>query len=118
MPTSNDRPEDAPAERSPRFQARLTARDEQRRREIAEAGSAVTLPEDLQMFLEDHLHISLRRRDNARPLFRLQMRMLLDLIAAERTITQFKHAREELQAKSDLEAKEAANGPAKDEVKA
>jgi hypothetical protein len=43
-----------------------------------------------QMILEDYLYISLKRRANAAPLFKLQLFILEDLITAERAIAGYK----------------------------
>ena len=43
------------------------------------------------MLLEDHLHISLVRRRNALPLFKLQMRLVEDLVLTEKAIEHYKN---------------------------
>jgi len=60
------------------------------------------------MVLEDHLAIAMRRRNNAYPLFKLQMALLIDLMTAEKAVADCKKKIEELKTASadtaDIEA--------------
>lgn len=90
-----------------RLKARFQVFNEKRRRQLQSVAGSALLPEELEMMLEDQLHITLLRRQNPLPLFKVQMSMLTDLVTSEHAIAQYKKAKEERQqnAKDNLEAK-------------
>ncbi len=79
----------------PRFTARLTAFDENRRKQLESAAGGGLLPSEQHMVLEDHLRTSLIRRNTFLPLFKLQMNLLQDLVLAEKAIAAYKERIEE-----------------------
>lgn len=67
------------------------------------------------MVLEDYLHISLVRRQNGFPLFKLQMNLLEDLVLTEKAISAYKQERKERQEK--LSGGVADKGQLEDEIR-
>jgi hypothetical protein len=84
------RPED-------RIKARFEVFNEKRRRQLQSAAGSALLPEEIEMMLEDQLHITLVRRDSPLPLFKVQMSMLADLVSSEHAISHYKRAKPEQQ---------------------
>lgn len=56
------------------------------------------------MILEDHLHISLKRRHSPLPLFKLQINLLTDLVTLEKSISAYEQAVIELQASTTADS--------------
>ncbi len=83
------------AEAGEKFRARLAYFSEHRRRELISAVGRGMLPEEQHMVLEDYLHISLKRRSEPLPLFKLQIHMIQDLGIAEKTVSHYKTERED-----------------------
>lgn len=91
-----------------RITARLAVFDEKRRRHIESVGG-VGLPfSEPEMILEDYLHISLTRRKNPLPVFKVQLNMLRDLVTSEMAISKYKREREicETELKAEQKNKE------------
>ena len=86
-----------PNQSEDRIKTRFAVFNEKRRRQIQSAAGSALLPEELEMMLEDQLHITLVRRDSPLPLFKVQMSMLADLVTSEHAIAQYKKAKEERQ---------------------
>jgi hypothetical protein len=84
-----------------RLRARFEVFTEKRRRQIVSAAGSALIPEEHQMILEDHLHITLLRRNNPLSLFRVQLAMLTDLVTSEQAIGQYKKAKAERQHEMD-----------------
>ncbi len=82
-----------------KFTTRLTAFTEKRRLELASAASFGILPQAQHMILEDYLHISLIRRMDPLPLFKLQLNLVNDLVVAEKAISEYKQRKEERESK-------------------
>ncbi len=67
-----------------KFSPRSMAFDDFRRKQISAFGGRAIPTDEHLMVLEDHVSVSLRRRSNAYPLFKLQMALLMDLVDAKR----------------------------------
>jgi hypothetical protein len=81
------------------FTARTKAFKDKQNRQFNAALDITVYPgvKERYLVLEDYLHISLVRRHNTWPLFKLQEHMLWDLVLAEKGITQNKQRRKDLQ---------------------
>ncbi|MFN2547491.1 MAG: hypothetical protein ABR567_08675 [Myxococcales bacterium] len=88
------------------FSPRSIAFDEFRRKQVSAFGGRAFPPEEHLMILEDHLGVSLRRRWNAFPLFKLQMALLTDLIDAEKAVAACKTKLEEVKAEAETRQRE------------
>jgi hypothetical protein len=84
-----------------RLKARFEVFTEKRRRQITSVAGSALIPEEHEMILEDHLHITLLRRNNPLPLFKVQLAMLTDLVTSEQGIRQYKKAKTERQGTLD-----------------
>ena len=84
-----------PNQSEERFKARFVIFNQKRRRQLESAAGSALLPEEEEMILEDHLHITSIRRQNPLPLFRVQLSMLTDLVTSEQAIAQYKSMKEE-----------------------
>jgi len=84
-----------PSQSEDRIKTRFAVFNEKRRRQFQSAAGSALLPEELEMMLEDQLHITLVRRDSPLPLFKVQMSMLTDLVTSEHAIAHYKKAKEE-----------------------
>lgn len=90
-----------------RFMARHVAFDEFRRRQVDTWGGRAIPESEHLMVLEDYLDVSLRRRENSYPLFKLQLELLADVVLAERSIAAYKQKITETEQKPSGEAKDS-----------
>ena len=79
-----------------KYSRRSIAFDEFRRKQVSIFGGRAIPAAEHLMVLEDHLDIAMRRRNNAYPLFKLQMALLTDLITAEKAVADCKKKIEDL----------------------
>lgn len=93
----------APNQSEERLKARFVVFNQKRRSQLESAAGSALLPEEEEMILEDYLHITSIRRQNALPLFRVQLSMLTDLVTSEQAIAQYKKAKEERQRKLETD---------------
>lgn len=84
-----------------RLKARFEVFTEKRRRQITSVAGSALIPQEHEMILEDHLHITLLRRNSPLPLFKVQLAMLTDLVTSEQAISQYKKAKTERQGTLD-----------------
>ncbi len=88
------------------FSPRSIAFDEFRRKQVSAFGGRAFPPEEHLMILEDHLGISLRRRWNAFPSFKLQMALFTDLIDAEKAVAACKTKLDEVKLEAETPQRE------------
>lgn len=90
-----------------RFFARHIALDEYRRKQVDTWGGKAIPQSEHLMVLEDHLSVSLRRRSNAYPLFKLQFALLMDVHNAEKAVAACKQKIAEIEKDPEGAARDA-----------